>query len=443
MKRAFFVLLMTGLAATVVRAQPLTLEGAMEQAQAQNPVLRQRLFAAEAAGHRVRAQRTAYLPVLTFTTSIARANEPPKIPITIDDETFVSEQGSANSMQLRLQAEYMLFDFGKRKHSIEAARYEQEALEAAYDGQVADVVLQLKQQFYRARFYARLDSIYEAGFPFGEQLEQISQAQVANGAALPLEVLRAQVALQNSRAQQALARSEAEKSRIQLAQLLGRERPDFYPAGHLPELPDQVDPAQLFDALYEQALRSRQEFKQFEWQRQQQAALARLTAAQARPSVVLQSSAVYYGPKSAFGVDVPDINPYRLQVGLGLTYNVLGRVTARIRSQEIEATRQQLDAQAEALRLDLSARIRALLSDLRGQQAVLRSNRALLEQVQANADLLAIDYQNGAVSLLVYTNARVTVTEAAVAVEQTRFAVAQLLLQLERVVGAEIRFLSE
>ncbi len=424
------------------QATPLTLEAAIARAEANNPLIRQQRFAAEAAVQRVRLQKAAYLPVLAFTTGVARANVPPQIPIPLDGELRTVEAGSVNSMQLRLSLDQVLFDFGKTKHALAAARYEEDAREAAYDRQVVDVLLQIKMQFYRARFYSRLDSLYGAAIPLAEELGRLSEARVANGAALPIDVLRAQVDLQDARARQAAARGETQKSLQQLAGLLGQEQPDFVAVGALPALPEGLDPALLYDDLYRQALASRQDIRQLAIQGRQQEELVRAAEAQGKPTLLLQGSASYLGPKSVFGVDAPGLTTFNARIGVSLTYNLLGPYTARLKAQEVRALGGQVAEQQRHLRLLISTQIRTLLSELTSQQAVLASSQALAEQARANVRLLDIDYRNGAASLLDYTNALLTDASAQAALEQARFNIALALLQLESTVGSEIHFVS-
>ncbi|HET6568813.1 MAG TPA: TolC family protein, partial [Rhodothermales bacterium] len=282
--------------------------------------------------------------------------------------------------------------------------------------------------------------LYGETIAVGEQLERISQAQVRNGAVLPAEVLRTQVDLQSYRSQQAVARSEAAKSLDQLALLLGQQQHDFMTAGELPVLPAGIDPEGMFDQLYEQALRSRQDLRQLDLRQRQQAELMAAVNAQGKPNINLQFSGAYLGPKSLFGIDAPGISPFNLRLGVGLTYNILGPYAARIKGRELQATQNQLQEQEREARLELATQIKNLLNDLKSQQAALESSQALVDQAQANLALAETSYQHGAVSLLDYTQAQVTATAARAAYEQARFNIAQVLLGLERTVGAQINF---
>ena len=444
--RAFlFILAFTFVAGAAHAQQPvltsLTLEEALARAATHNPTVQQRLHAVAAAGYREQEQRIGYLPVLTLTTAFARADAPQKFPIPDEHgEIRIVENGTANSMQMKLEATYALYDFGKTRHAVEAARYEQGALQAGGNRQAIDIAEQVKAQFYRAGFFAQLDSLYGTNMAFGEQLEGISREQVASGAALPLEVLRAQVDLQQIRSQRAAAHAEAEKALDALAALMGQETRNFTVLLDLPGLPVGLDPALLYEALYRQALASRQDLKQLDFQQQQQHALVRAAHAQARPTIALTASGAYLGPKEVFGVDAPGIRPYSLKVGVGLSFNLINLRAAQIKQQELEAIGSQIQEQERSLRLQIGTEIKHLLADVQSQQVLLESSRILFEEAKANLRLVEIGYRNGSVALLDLTHAQATATNAEVALAQARYTIAQLLLELERTVGAEIRF---
>lgn len=422
-------------------APPLTLDEALRRAGAGDAGLQQARHAVAAAAVRVREQRVGRLPVITFTTSVSRADDAEQIPVAADDGglRFV-EYGSPNALQLHVDVRQPLYAFGRTRHAVEAARRDEASLAAAGRRAAVDVAVQVKAAYVRAGVYAHLDSLYAAGVAQGEALEAISRRQVASGAALPLETLRAQVALQDLRARRVAAQAEAEKARATLAALMGAETADFRVAGALPALPATLDPALLFDALYARALANRQDLAELDERIRRQRALARAARAQALPTLSLVASGSYRGPKEVFGIDAPGLRTYGLQVGLGLSFDVLAPYAAGLRREALRAERRRLQEGGRAERLAIAAALRQRLADLRAQQALAESSRALLAEARANQALVEAAHRAGTGTLLDLTHARATTIDAEAAVVQARYALAQILLDLEHVVGAELRF---
>lgn len=421
----------------------LMLSDAIDEAMRQNANVTGAELAVGAAGLRVRQERVGFLPVLTFSTSVARANQAQKFPVPVDGQTRLIEMGSPNSMSLRLDVSYAVYDFGKVRLAVRAAEAAEAALEAAYRQQVVDVTTSVKREFYRAYYYMRRDTLSAAVIRVGEELEAISRRQVAAGDALPIEVLRAQSDLLSARADRAASHAELETSLAALAELMGRDEVDFTIESTLPDLPAPLDPRLLYDALYAQAVDGRPELEQLLLMRKQQELLAGAVRAQALPTLSVTASGSYLGPKSVFGIDEEGIQPYTFRIGLGFSFNLLGPYAAGMKAQEVLLDRARLWEDERTLRLSLASQIRTTLNRLAGQQATLHSSMALLDQAVANRELVRTSFETGAASLLDYTHAVSAAASAEIAVERTRLAVAELLLELERVVGAEILFSDE
>ena len=426
--------------------ETLSLKDAIQLALEHNALIKQSNYAIDAAQFGVAEQQANYYPNILFRTSVSHANQAPRIPIEFKTDTVLARQGTQNTFIARFELNQMVYDFGQTKHSIEAARYGAVAQKNNLQQQKHEIVVNVKQQYYRSLAYQKIVSIYQSIIPLNKSLRAINEAKLKNGVALSTEVLRSQSDLQQALSDVTMAKNEINKSLDQLAMLTGMTVPDFRTTGFLPKIADYpvnriTQKQNLFERLYATALQNRPDIRQTESLSKQQGELSRVYASQKLPTLMLQSDFSYFGP-DAFGyyssLSSRGLKNYNWKVGLGFTFNIFDG--SRIKSQQKQSIsrKNQYQEQGRQLRLQIGARIKSILSDLHNLQTLLESNRSILEQTETNLKLVETSFKNGAVPQINYIQAKIPVAQAQANVVKNKYDILQTLLLLEETVGTDL-----
>ncbi len=205
-----------------IPVKELSLHDAIQLAVKKNNTIQQQYFQIEAARQRLNFQKADLYPVLDIQTGLSHANEASRIPVEFLSDTVLAKLGTQNTLVARLQLHQTLTNFGKTKHSIAAVRYELESQKIRYKQLLNNVTNSVKQEYFKAILYQKLDSLYNSLIPISEKLAEINDERLKNGVALTPEILRAQVDLQNLIARKAKALNEWNKSHAQLSILIGQ-----------------------------------------------------------------------------------------------------------------------------------------------------------------------------------------------------------------------------
>lgn len=422
----------------------LTLQEAIQQALENNALIKQRDYAFKAANYNVAEQQSNYYPNLLFRTNVSHANEAPRIPVEFKTDTVLARQGTQNTFIARFELSQLVYDFGKTKHGIKAARYGASAKNDELRRQKHQITVEVKRQYYRSLAYQNVDSIYQSIIPLNQDLRTINEQKLKNGVALSTDVLRSQSDLQNALANLTMAKNEINKSHDQLVMLTGLTTDNFRTTGTLPGVPgyfSKIDKRQLYERLLIAALKNRQDIRQAEFMSKQQDELSRVYATQNYPTLMLQSDFSYFGP-DAFGyysnLSSRGLKNYNWRVGIGFSFNLFDGLRARSQKQQSLNLKKQFEEQAMQLRLQISARIKSTLSDLQNIQMLVRSNKAVLEQTLANLKIVEASYKNGAVPEINLIQARIPVAEARATLVKNQYEMIQSLLVLEETVGTDL-----
>jgi len=419
----------------------LTLDDALRMSVTRGSVQKQYEYARDAAQQGIQVQKADYLPTFQFRTSVSHANEAPRIPVEFKNDTVLARQGTRNTFISRFELNQVIYDFGKTRNNVSAARYQAQSVDAEFDQKKFALRNEVRQQFYNSLYYQNVDSIYDEVIPYSRELAQINEERMKNGVALSPEVLKAQVDLQQMEAQRASAESGYRKALVQLAYLTGQEDTRFNTIGKLPDLPAQTDMSIYYNELYQRALRYRSDIDQLEFKSKQQEATAKSIEALKYPTLMLQSDFSYFGP-DAFGyysgLSSRGLNPVNWRVGVGFTYTIFDGSRIRSRKNQLLALKAQFQEQANQLEQQIGTQIKTLLKDLENLRILEQNNKMLIEQIDANIALVKASYDNGNVPRIEYIKAIIPRASARAALQNTRSDIAQVLVELERAVGTDI-----
>ena len=429
--------------ATGVYAQKriLTLEEAITLASTENDLQKQYDYVHETVRQQIKFLKADYLPTLHFRTFVSHANEAPRIPVEFENETVLARQGTRNTFVSRFELNQVLYDFGKTRNHIQSAHYQHQLVDVDFNQKEFELTNKVRHQFYLSLYYQQLDSIYSAIIPYAEELAQINRERLNNGVALPIDVLKAQVDLQDIHSKRIVARSEYRKTLVILAYMTGQETFSFDTVGQLPSIPEEENLSHHSELLYLWALQHRQDIQQLKYQSQQQEYFSRSLEALKYPTLMLQSDFSYFGP-DAFGyyssLSSRGLDPFNWRVGIGFTYTLFDGSRVRSQKSQSHAMKQQYREMGYQLEEQIWAEIQTLLEDLEILRELEKNNSMLLQQFNANVAMMEGSYKNGGIPRVEYMQSIIPKAAAEAALEKTRSDMAQILGQLERTVGTDI-----
>ncbi|HET9468591.1 MAG TPA: TolC family protein [Vicinamibacterales bacterium] len=391
-------------------AQALSRAEAVAQALSVNPTVKMSLEQITLLEGRILEERAAALPDISWNTLAMRSRDPGLLNSPNFDE-FPPEFREAlrplpgNAFSTTADVRQTLFSF-KLGKALEAARVARGAGD---------------QDVQRARQLTALDAIraYNQLLFTMEQLRVIrtnvqskqthldyARNRRAAGVATELEVLRAEVDLENARAEAIRAENEVTSARALLNTVMLRPTSaPVVPTDTLAVVPSVVD----FEAAVKEALAARPDLQLLRTQERVRSLLIDVTAADAKPSVDFSGS---YGfavrrPKNLFD---PDFSRWSAAINLRVPlfdgWRTAGRV-AQARAQRNTVT-QQIAALENQVRLDVQSAFDALtLADRTIQAAELN-----VAQARRATEMTEANYKLGAATQLDVVDAQQSLRQA-------------------------------
>ena len=395
---------------SVASAQSLSRADAVAQALAANPTVKLSLEQVALLEGRIVEAKADALPDITWNTFAGRSRDPALLNSPGFDsfppefrEALAPIPANAFTTAADIRQTVFSFKLGK-------------ALEAARVARVAG-----DQETQRARQVTSLDAIraYNQLLFAIEQLRviranlQSKQTHVdyasnrrAAGVATELEVLRAEVDVENARAETLRAENDVSAARSLLNTVMVRPTTaPVVPTDTLAVVPFQVD----FDEAVKEALTSRPELQLLRTQERVQALLVDVTAGDMKPSVEFNGS---YGfavrrPQNLFALNYTRWTAgFNLKVPLFDGKRTAGRV-AQARAERNTVT-QQIAALESQVRLEVQSAVDALaLADRTHQAAELN-----VTQARRASEMTEANYKLGAATQLEVVDAQQALRQA-------------------------------
>jgi outer membrane protein TolC len=128
--------------------------------------------------------------------------------------------GRAHTYSATLSGQQLLYSGGRVTAGVAAAEHTRSAAEASLTGQRADIQLQVTAAYYQALLAGELKTIAEAGLVQAQSFFEQEQLRQRAGYASDLDVLRAQVSLDNLRPQLVAAQNAADLAQLNLKRLV-------------------------------------------------------------------------------------------------------------------------------------------------------------------------------------------------------------------------------
>lgn len=128
---------------------------------------------------------------------------------------------NATGYQATATVRQLIFDFNHTRDSVRQAKLQERAAQANLSRVQSDLVFQTKQSFYTYLQNQRLTGVNESNLRNQQTHLELARARLKAGAGLPVDVVRAETAVQDAILSLNLARTTATLSRVDLASLMG------------------------------------------------------------------------------------------------------------------------------------------------------------------------------------------------------------------------------
>lgn len=318
---------------------PLSLPELTEFALRNNPRTRQSWLAARAAAAGVAIEQADLLPQISAGYAVTRNQQ-------------VTNQGAVVPWQTRygpsVTLSYILYDFGVRSFQVENSEYRLLAANLAHNRALQDVVFLVEQAYYRLIGNDALVRANELSLRNSETVLEAAQKRRESGLATVADVYRTETLVAQARLNLTRSRGELEKSRGQLASVVGL--PVNQSIGVRPlEAPPQIgEVASSIGDLLARAKATRPDLVAAEAQLRAAQASAKAVARSGLPTIEVNGG----GGHNLFGDNRPSVSNYsvgltvRIPIFTGFRDTYSAR-QAQVQAEVAEANRDVLVKQAE------------------------------------------------------------------------------------------------
>jgi len=196
----------------LARNVPLSLPELTEFALRNNPRTRQSWLAARAAAAGVGIEKADLLPQISGTYTMTRSQQVANAGNIVPWQTRFGPAVSLN---------YVLYDFGVRGYQIETSEYRLLAANLAHNRVLQDVIFQVEQAYYRLIGNDALVKVNGQSLKNAETALEAAQKRRESGLATVADVYRAETLVAQARLNLTRSNGELEKSRGQLASVVG------------------------------------------------------------------------------------------------------------------------------------------------------------------------------------------------------------------------------
>lgn len=413
--------------------QPISADEAARIALANQPDVRYAEGLLEAARGRSRQAGSRLLPTLGVTAGYTHVDplggaagsggSSGGVVSTGSGAGFAGYQGAATIRQL-------VFDFGRARNLTRQSRSLERAAGANLTRVQSDLVLRVRQLFYRFQQNERLVAVNEANVRTTESQLALAEAMLRSGLGPPVDVVRAQTSVASAISGLTNARTNATLTRIDLAQAMGID-----PRAEITASDDQPGAAGQqadLNALVSTALRQRPEVLEVQ---------ERLRAAGygVRAASRLNAPSIYASIGSSVrGRDFPPNDTTNLTVGATVAFDVFNSGLSRGARQEAEGLEQAARADLASIELEVVSDVsQAHLNLLAARQRVVAAT-AEVANAEEGVRLAEGRYRSEVGTFLDVIDAQRALIAAQTNLVNARTAVQEAGAQIDRSTGAPL-----
>jgi len=389
------------LGGSLLQAESLSLQQAIDQALENNYTLRQAREQIEQQNGVLLEARSGRLPTAALEGSYSIAESD-----ALDLAGYTDKNWSVG-----VSVSQILYSGGSVSAGIRSAEFQQEAAIQSYRAIVNDTLFGVEQQFFTVLLYQEQLRVQEASLKLLEEILTDTRIRQEAGTATSFEVLRAEVNVANARTPVIRAGNNLLTAKQQLLRILGSEQDHGTKADELELLGTLEQEKNSFsvNALLDQALSQRPELKQY------QASLNRADAG------IDQMRAGYRPSVSAFASASTQNSNYTsnwskrldgLTAGVQFQWNLFDGNATKARVHQARAQLRQAKWALEDIRQEIET---GLLSDYASYQealALLDASGQVVGQAEESLRLARARYDAGTGTQLDINDAEVALTQA-------------------------------
>jgi outer membrane protein len=257
--------------------ETLTLEEAIRKTLESNSNLAIDAPARAAAASELAASRAGYLPRLDVEQSVLGGNNPVYVFGTLLTQRHFGSADFALSslntpdplqnLQTRVLAQQNVWDFGRTRRRIEAARLGLELTDLGHEDHLRQTLFAVVEAYYSVSLAREALDAAQAALLSADALVKQSQSRVESGLAVEADLLRSQVYLAAARQQDIQARGQGELVRAALNRLMGD--PLDHPFGETAPLARVSESIPSEEALLAMLRKQRPDYRRLETEVQQ------------------------------------------------------------------------------------------------------------------------------------------------------------------------------
>jgi|YelNatPaOPRAMG01_1025707.scaffolds.fasta_scaffold07622_2 outer membrane protein TolC len=423
-------------AVAVPAAEPVTLEDCLALALQQNPTIRNAQHEIQRRQGLVLQARAAALPQLTATGQYKRVDDN-----AIEIYPFQTSL-PANEKQpwaATVEVSQLLYAGGRVRAAVRAAKLAEQIAVLDFQRTVADVLLAVRQTFYRVLLTRAQITVREQAVQLLQQQLHDVQLRFAAGTVPQFNVLRAEVELANARPALIRAQNDHRLAKEALARLLALDDPAARPAFTPLTVAGQLEFARRDDSLpaaLTQALARRPELQQAAKRVQQKKEAVTVATAGAHPQFSLFAD---YGIRNTtYGSDLDD-TVHGWAVGVKATWNLFDGLETRGKVVQAKAELQQADCDAADTRRRIEFEVRQAYSDYLQACELIAAQKKVVAQAEESLRLATARFNAGSGTQLDVLSAQTALTEARSNEIQALYDYNVALAALDRATGATVQ----
>jgi outer membrane protein len=353
--------------------------------------------------------------------------------IFVEEETRIPAIDRDN-FSVSTNLSHTFFDAGEGRHSHNAARANLEGAMFDFDTRQAQVVFWVKQGYYFLLKASELTQVQIESLELSQRRLDEARARLQVGAGTRVDVLRLQVAAENTQAALINSQQQERLAIAQLNYLLGRDVLSPLEVEPMSEQDLRVDSPRPLPALVDQVQARNPDLQRLQTSVQAAEFAAKSSRAAYAPRV--SGNLSYSRSNEVFDRVYGDLSQeYRLNAGLSVSYNVFD---GGIRSANVQRSKSSLNT----ARLTLEARGRDVALAVETTWLELDRLRRILGIAEHTVELATEDlhlaeerYRVGKGTLLEALDAQVSFTEARSSLVRTRYDLAVADADLQRLLG--------
>ena len=347
------------------------------------------------------------------------------------DETF----GTDTDWEAGIEFAQPLYSGGKGSSNLAAERFRAEAAKLKLEQIVSETVLLVTERYYEVLLARRELGVREESLRLLEEELKSEQSKLSAGSVSEFNVLRAEVAVANSRAPLIRARNNVNLAHEELDRALGvpegEESGRSYAKTVVGEFSYQPFRAPLEESI-ETATKRRPELRRTALLIQAAKKGVVFERADFHPRIKVNAS--YNFEKSRFSDDIDEsLDGWR--AGLELEWNVFDSFRTTSRIAQAESAVRVAELEARQLRRDIELEVRRQFLSIREARALVEASRKVVAQAEESLRLARSRFEAGVATQLDVLDAQLALSEAKTNKIQALFEHSVAVVRMKRAMG--------